>query len=266
MTNGELFLLSDTVSTQVNISVLVPAYNEELLIGEALGSVRDSFAAAGRSDYETVVCDNDSSDATAERAREFGARVVFEEHNQIARARNAAARAARGKWLIFIDADSRLTPGLLRRTLENLESGKICGGGARVEMEEPLDRAMKAGLGFWNTVSRWFRIAPGSYVYCARAAWEETGGFDERYYAGEEIAFSRSLKKWGRRRGLGFEIINDCALLTSSRKAEQFSLGQMLGQVLVCCIPGSLRRRDRCGFWYTRPATRSGGGEAGRDG
>ncbi len=239
----------------VTISILVPAYNEEALIGALLHSVTTSFRELGRDDYEMVVCDNNSTDATAARARERGARVVFEPHNQIARARNAAAAAARGEWLIFIDADSRLTAPVLRQTLENLESGDICGGGILVRMEGgTLTPLMSAGLALWNVLSVRLGLAAGAYIYCLRKAWKDSGGFDERYYAGEELAFSRRLKRWGRRNGMRFHIIRGCTLPTSARKGEQFTSWQIFRQVLLCCIPGSLRRRDRCGFWYRRPA------------
>ncbi len=238
----------------IKISVLVPAYNEEALLGAMIDSVRESFRGIGREDYELIVCDNNSSDRTAEVAAARRVRVVTESHNQIAKARNTAAAAATGDWLIFIDADSRLTPALLRRTIENLDSGRICGGGARVAMNPAeTPSAMRIGLACWNTVSVLFGWAAGSYVYCLRRAWEETGGFDERYYAGEEIFFSRRLKRWGRRQGMRFAVISDQAVETSPRKADHFTVGQMIRQVLVCCLPGSLRRRDRCNFWYSRP-------------
>jgi glycosyltransferase involved in cell wall biosynthesis len=239
---------------KTTISVLVPAYNEEALLGELIASVRESFRKVGREDYELIVCDNNSTDGTARVAAAAGAEVVFESHNQIARARNAAAAAANGRWLIFIDADSRLTPALLRRTLENLDSGRICGGGARVAMDPTeTPAAMRIGLACWNLASVFFGWAAGSYVYCLQTAWEETGGFDERYYAGEEIGFSRRLKRWGRRQGMRFAVISDQAVETSPRKADHFTIGQMIRQVMVCCLPGSLRRRDRCRFWYSRP-------------
>ena len=67
------------------ISLLIPAYNEETLLPGVLDRVRASFAAVGFASYEIVVCDNHSSDATAAVARAGGARVVYEEHNQISR-------------------------------------------------------------------------------------------------------------------------------------------------------------------------------------
>ena len=54
-----------------------------------------------------LVCDNNSTDHTGEIAEAAGARVVFEKHNQISRARNAPGNAAKGEWIIFIDADSK---------------------------------------------------------------------------------------------------------------------------------------------------------------
>lgn len=235
------------------VSILVPAYNEETELPLLLTSIRSSFEALGRMDYEVIVCDNDSQDATAQVAEAAGARVVFEAHNQIARARNAAAAHAMGQWLIFIDADSQMTPGLLRQTLERMNLDRCVGGGALVAMDPartPL--GMRIALGLWNTVSRLFHWAAGSYLFCQRRAWDEVNGFDERYYASEEIAFSRSLKRWGRKRELRFVILTQVAVPTSPRKAELFSLWEMTAQVLVCCVPGSLRRRDRCGFWYRR--------------
>ena len=88
-------------------SVIVPAFNEERLLPEslaAIGTATRAFTDAGWS-TELIVCDNNSTDRTAEIARAAGATVVFEPHNQIARARNRGAGAARGEWLVFVDAE-----------------------------------------------------------------------------------------------------------------------------------------------------------------
>jgi glycosyltransferase involved in cell wall biosynthesis len=235
------------------ISVLVPAYNEELRLPRLLASVHNSFAELDRGDYELIVCDNNSTDLTAAAAQAGGARVVFDAHNQIARSRNAAAATATGHWLIFIDADSQMTPELLQETLKQMETGKYCGGGALVAMDyakTPL--AMRLGLQIWNGISRVCNWAAGSYIFCLREGWRDIGGFDEKYYASEEIAFSRGMKKWGRKRKLRFTLMSNVAVPTSSRKAHQFSTWQMVKQILLCSLPGSLQRRDRCKFWYER--------------
>src|ERR1043166_1008600 len=123
------------VDNGILISVLIPAYNEEQFIAGSLDSVRRSFSAIGQSSYEIVVCDNNSTDRTAEIARAAGARVVVEPHNQIARARNTAAKTARGQWFIFLDADTQLNSSVLRATITALESGQAGAGGALVRLD-----------------------------------------------------------------------------------------------------------------------------------
>ncbi len=237
----------------VRASFLIPAYNEEQLVGRAVRSVHRAAAACALTAYEVVVCDNDSTDGTAGIARNAGARIVPEPHRQIARARNAAATASAGSWLIWLDADAVLSEAVLAATLSALGSGRVCGGGARVELEgAPLDRAARCAVRGWNWIAANFRLAAGSYFFALREGWAETGGFNEAVYAGEEIGFSRTLKRWGRARGLHFRVL-DHAVPSSARKVRQFTLAQTLRQVAVCAWPGNLGRRDRCAVWYERP-------------
>lgn len=239
----------------VQASFLIPAFNEERLIGRAVGSVLRSADACGLGDCEVVVCDNASTDGTAAAASAAGARVVAEPHRQIARSRNAAASASRGTWLIWLDADAVLVPEVLRGTLDALSSGRVCGGGACVALEGgELDRAARCAVGGWNWISRTFRLAAGSYFFALREGWEATGGFNERVYAGEEIGFSRSLKRWGSARGLSFRILPE-TVPSSARKVEQFNAWQTLRQIGICAWPGNLGRRDRCAYWYERPSS-----------
>lgn len=239
-------------------SFLLPAYNEEELVGRAVESIHHSAVECGLEDYEVIVCDNASTDRTAAVAEESGARVVLEPHRQIARARNAAAEASSGWWLVWLDADAVLTPDVLRATLDALGSGEVCGGGARVELEGvALDPAARRTVAGWNWISRTFRLAAGSYFFALREGWVATGGFNEKVYAGEELGFARTLKKWGRRRGLGFRVL-DAAVASSARKVQQFSPWQAVWLLAICAWPGNLGRRDRCAFWYERGETVGG--------
>lgn len=236
----------------VRASFLIPAYNEEHFVGRAVESVHRAARDCALTAYEVVVCDNDSDDGTAQVARTAGARVVHEPHRQIARARNAAAAASAGSWLVWLDADAMLTGEVLDATLSALDSGRVCGGGAQVELEgAPLDRAARSAVRGWNWIARNFRLAAGSYFFSLREGWAETGGFNEAVYAGEEIGFSRTLKRWGRARGLHFRVLGH-AVPSSARKVRQFTLAQTLRQAAICAWPGNLGRRDRCAFWYER--------------
>ncbi len=236
----------------VQASFLIPAYNEEGFVGRAVESVHRSVQACGPGACEIIVCDNASTDATADIARAAGARVVVEPHRQIARARNAAAAASSGRWLIWLDADAILNEVVLHGTLSALGSGRICGGGARVHLEgAPLDWAARRMVAGWNWIARTFDLAAGSYFFALREGWAGTGGFDERVYAGEELGFSRALKSWGRPRGQRFHVL-DHAVASSARKIGQFTTLQLARQIALCAWPGNRGRRDRCALWYER--------------
>ena len=141
--------------------------------------------------------DNNSTDNTAEVARQCGAdRVVFEPVNQIARARNAGGREARGAQLIFVDADTRISGELLAESLRRLESGDV-GGGAVIRFEGEISRVGRFAIGLWERISRLTKTAAGSFIFCRKEAFDAVGGFDETLYAGEELRFSRRLKELG---------------------------------------------------------------------
>src|SRR6185436_8487054 len=112
------------------ISIVVPAFNEARGLPATLASIQRATAALDARGWrhELIVCDNNSTDRTAEIARARGARVVFEPVNQISRARNAGAAHASGDWLVFIDADSRVSATLLRDMFFQMQNGCLAGG------------------------------------------------------------------------------------------------------------------------------------------
>ena len=122
---------------------------------------------------------------------------------------NTGAKEALGKYLIFIDGDTRISPALMKKTLTTLGSGKYCGGGTIVEFDGNLPFSGKCAIQTWLFLSRTFKWACGAYVFCTREAFMEAGGFDERYYASEEIYFSRALRRWGWNKGKLFTILEE---------------------------------------------------------
>jgi len=229
----------------LKLSIVVPAFNEEKLLGETLGCIR---AAAGAldCDIELIVCDNNSTDGTAEIARNAGAAVVFEPVNQIARARNAGAAHATGEWLVFVDADSFPSRALFLEMNGFLKSGEILGGGCTVQMESD-DRFARLAVWMWNRVSRAMHWAAGSFIFCRATAFRELGGFNEALYAAEEIDFSRRLKRLGK-----MTILHRHPLLTSGRKARLYSWRELLSILFRAIVTGgkALRRREECFAWY----------------
>lgn len=239
-------------------AVVIPAYNEEAYLPATLAAARLAMAevASEFGPGELVVVDNNSRDGTADVAREHGAdRVVFEPHNQIARARNAGAAATGAEWLVFLDADTRLTASLLRQGLAALASGTVAAGGARVAMDREVTLMVAWIVGLWDRVATTFTYAAGSFFFTRRDAFEAAGGFDEAVYAGEEVWLARRIKAWAKKRGLAFRVLPE-PVVTSARKSDWFSTKDFLAQLAVIfLIPGATRSRRLCAIWYRRPET-----------
>lgn len=234
-------------------SVIVPACNEEQWLPLSLEALRQAMLRCPLRG-EVVVVDNNSADRTAEVARERGARVVFEPVNQISRARNAGARAAKGKYLVFLDADTLVPPELLSEALRRLDAGEACGGGALVEFDGPIPPRWRRFLDFWNHLA-WRRgVAAGCFVFCLRSAFDDVRGFSERVYAGEEIWLSRRLRFWGQRRDLPFQVIAEPRITTSHRKLDWAGVPlHTLGFFLLLFFPFATMWRTMCPLWYKRP-------------
>ncbi len=234
-------------------SIVIPAYNEESLLPRTLKSVKSAMSQIQLAG-EIIVCDNNSTDRTAAIAGQSGARVVFEKHNQISKARNTGARAGRSEFLVFIDADTQISPELLKAALDRLMSGQCCGGGAVLTMDKKLKPGERFGVQFFNLLSTTYRLAAGCFIFCSREAFESVGGFSENLYASEEIRFSRKMARYGKDHKKPFCIIRTPPVLTSARKMEWY--GPVKHGLLITAVvffPFLLRYRWFCWFWYKRP-------------
>lgn len=238
---------------RIDYSVIVPAYNEIDWLPATLSALKTAMTGIALRG-ELIVTNNNSTDATAEIAAEMGARVVFEPINQISRARNAGAREARGRYLVFVDADTLVSLQLLQLALENLESGRCIGGGAVVQFERETRSSVRFVVSLWNLLSRSMKLAAGCFVYCSREAFDQVGGFSEAVYASEEIWLSRKLGKLGRRQGKRFCIISRYVVHSSGRKIAWYNTWRQIGLLLmVAFMPFFVRYRRLCGYWYDRP-------------
>jgi GT2 family glycosyltransferase len=238
----------------MKISIIIPAFNEEKLLRETLRSISRAtpvFTQAGWQ-FEVIVCDNNSTDATPSIASEEGAAVVFEPHNQISRARNAGAAAASGDWLLFVDADSTPSWKHFENVRNCIRSGRHLAGGSNVSMN-PMPFWARVMQECWNCASRLFHLAAGSFLFTERRAFEAVGGFSEKLYASEELTLSVELNREARRRGcLPLHIMPSPALATSGRKMKLYTPGEHLRLMLrlVTNLRGSMASSETCHIWY----------------
>jgi len=164
---------------------------------------------------------------------------------QIAAARNAGARAAQGEYLFFVDADTRINQTHVTEAMTLLEAG-YTGGGARGVMDGFIPLWSRILLHAFCTLYFGLNLGAGAFLFTTRRNFEATGGFDEQYFAGEEVYFSLALRKLGR-----FKVLRE-AVLTSGRKLRMYSAKEILGTLFIMIVggPRMARSRARLGMWY----------------
>jgi glycosyltransferase involved in cell wall biosynthesis len=226
------------------ISFIVPAYNEEHLLGATL----DALHAAGRAvgeHYELVLVDDASTDRTALIARRHGAVLVSVAHRQIAATRNSGAREAQGELFIFVDADTIVNEAVVRAAVGAWRDGAL-GGGAAVEFDGTVPLYARLLLPVLVRLFRAARLAAGCFLFCTRSAFVAVGGFDEAFYGAEELVLSRALKRCGK-----FVVLRQ-AVTTSGRRLRSHSGGEMLMLMgrLALRGPKAVKQRQGMELWY----------------
>jgi glycosyltransferase involved in cell wall biosynthesis len=226
------------------ISFIIPAHNEELLLGRTLAALHAAARACGQA-YEVIVVDDASTDRTAQIAAEAGARVATVSLRQISAVRNAGARLASGDVLIFVDADTVVPEATLRAALDALRDGAV-GGGAGAAFDGPIPLYARVLLVFFVWMFRVFRFAAGCFVFCTRKAFDAGGGWDETLFASEELYMSLALRRQGR-----FVVLRQ-RVITSGRKLRTHSAREILWVLFWGGLRGrrALCRREGLEVWY----------------
>jgi len=203
------------------ISVIIPAFNEERFISQTLKQIKLPFQENQTNSFswEIIVCDNNSTDKTAEIASQMGGNLVFEPINQISRARNTGARIAQGEWLLFIDADSYPCPALIAEVLQVIDEGRIIGCGTTV-MVEGGTLFNKLRMERLNPFFRLFNWSGEVFLLCQSDAFRAIGGFSTNLYAFEEVDFVIRLKRYSRKQGKKFTVLHCHPVITSGRKDD----------------------------------------------
>jgi glycosyltransferase involved in cell wall biosynthesis len=228
------------------VSFVIPAWNEEAVLGQTLLALKEA-AASLPLPHETIVVDDASTDQTARIAQERGALVVPVQHRQMAATRNAGARAARGDMLVFVDADTLVNRAVLEAAIHALQCGAV-GGSCLILFDGRLPLYAKGLIPPSHFVRRVFGVPAGCFVFCRRETFQAVGGFDEKLFAAEEVALGAALKRVGR-----FLILREF-VTTSGRKLRAYSGWEILGILGRLAWGGRAAMRSRKGLdiWYER--------------
>ncbi|WP_375452123.1 glycosyltransferase family 2 protein [uncultured Devosia sp.] len=194
----------------MKLAFVIPAYNEEALIGKCLQSVMAEIARS-QADAQIIVVNNASTDRTGEIARSFtGVRVVDEPKKGLVNARDAGFAASEGAELVAnIDSDTMVPPGWIDTVLQQFgrDPKLVCLSGPYVYYDmSPWSRLLVTafyGLTYAIYILNRYLLRVGSVVQGGnfvfkRAAWAAVGGYDRSIqFFGEDTDVAVRLSKVG---------------------------------------------------------------------
>lgn len=198
------------------VSVIIPARDAADTIAWVLAGVAQQDYAG---DWEVILVDDGSSDATADLAlrSSVGVRLVREAGSGAAHARNAGAAVARGEWLAFLDADCRPTAGWLRHGHAALGSADLTQGATYPDPATPVgpfDRTL------W--VGRQSGLFESANLFVRRSAFVAADGFHAWPDAppgrplGEDVWFGWRVQRHGARISFCSEAVAHHAVFARS--------------------------------------------------
>lgn len=211
------------------ISVIIPAYNEERALPKTLDRL---FSQPD--EFETILVDGGSSDATRRVAQRYRGVQLVEAPKGRASQMNAGAAMARGEWLLFLHADTLLPENGLARIAELPK--EVLAGGFR-------HRFSGRGFGLWfisladNVRCNWSRIIFGDQAMFVRCRlFSRLGGYPDTARL-EDVRFCEELVKHTR------PVLLDHAVTTDSRKFVQQGVWRSLARVAIILLCVNLGRR-----------------------
>jgi len=178
------------------VSVIIPVYNGVATVAEAI----DSALAQTFKDFEVIVVDDGSTDATPELLLRYADRikVICQSNRGAAAARNVGVAASGGEYLAFLDCDDIWAPTMLARAVHALEADPSCvlvytnlavvDSTGRKLRDALIGPAMAHAPTLEEMLARMWPIMP-SAVVMRRTTLDSCGGFSERFrgYAFEDV-------------------------------------------------------------------------------
>lgn len=177
------------------ISIVIPVYNEETVIGELLNSLSFLLSRRSSNPFEVIIVDGGSTDRTVEVARKFPFCIIRTGRGK-ALQMNEGVRSARGDILLFLHSDCLIEEGSLETIEEYLSNGFV-GGCLRQKILSSrfVYRFIEAS---GNIRARFFKIFYGDQaIFVRKDVFFKLGGFDNLELF-EDVIFSQKLRKSGR--------------------------------------------------------------------
>lgn len=219
-------------------SVIIPALNEEKFLPNLLASL----AAQTKRNFEVIVVDGHSKDKTVAKAREYVSKlpsldIVACKKASLPLQRNLGASRARGKWLIFVDADSILMPYFIDRVRSYIMSVKPTVFTSWIQPDTDINNDAVFTLFtniFFEAMIIWKRpFTPGPLTIIDARTFRDIGGYDESHAYNEDVEFGLRLAK----RGITLHILRETLYVWSMRRIRRESKLKLMQQYVLSALP-----------------------------
>ena len=205
------------------LSIIIPTFNEE----EYLPILLESIKEQNFDNYEIIIADANSTDRTREIAESYG--CIVTDGGMPGVGRNNGAKIAKGKYLLFLDSDLKLTEDYLRDTLYEFEMERL---GIAITQMQPLSEKSQDKLlhylanRFMISVENIKPHGAGCYgIIVKRSLHERCGGFDESLTFGEDSEYIKRLGKVER-----FKVLRTPRIGVSTRRLEEEGIDTLIRQ------------------------------------
>lgn len=169
---------------------------------------------------EIIVVLNRCTDKTVEIALSHEAIVVSEDSNNLSAIKNVGVAHATTEWVVTIDADSWMSPGVLADIYRYSQSPSCLAGGVRIKPER-LSLGIAVGYGMMLIPAFFLGLSFGMHWF-RKSDFDAIGGFDEKRHIAEDVDFLKRLKQHGRSSGRKHKIISATSIITSCRRFDEF--------------------------------------------
>jgi len=188
---------------KTEISVIIPAYNEEEYIKECIESVKKQKTNLN---YEIIVVNNNSTDKTKNIAKKCNVKVIDEKRQGVGQARKTGTESAKGNIVIHIDADTHLYSDHIEKVANHFKKDKnlVCLGGQFLFYDANLIQRIIRGIFykpalFLAKISTKGGLGPtGGNMAFRMDAYKKTKGFNPKLNFGEDGDITLQLKKFGK--------------------------------------------------------------------
>jgi len=236
-----------------NVSIIIPALNEEKLIENVLRQFDDNFKS--KYNLEVIVSDGGSTDKTLNIARRYTQKLA--EHTKkvkqnISQGRNNGAAISLGDVLIFFNADTRISDKekFFKKISEVLENKNVAAIACPIyvfpEEQRTIDKAFHA---FYNNyviiLNKFFMgMGRGECHIVRRELFEKIGGYDEKLFAGEDFDLYKRLRKFGK-----IHFMRDIPIYESPRRYRKFGYTKVVYDWLKNSIWVTLFHKSSSDEW-----------------